>query len=265
MVSEVESRLGALVVEGCLTLMLYGVLTVQAYVFMLSCQKDSVFTKTIAFAVWTLESLVSAFMVHALYHYTMEIFGHPDLIDNMVWSAPSLYTADRIVVTLVQGYCVWRIWQLSAKSFSTIVPALLWIGRTAISFTILAFLWKFPTWTKIHQDHLTRQVIISCLSVGLASDIAVMAYMIHFLKRDQTGFKGTDHVIRAMISSTVNSGAGVVAASIGLLATYLSAKASLAFVGFITISSVSYANMFFGLYVPVPFPLVLDIPSSHIP
>jgi len=227
--------------------MLYGVLTVQAYVYMLSCQQDSWLTKSSAFVVWILESLMSAFLVHTLYHYAITIFGHPELIENVIWSAQSLYTVDRIAVTLVQGYCIYRIWLLSGKSFSTGIPTLLWIARTAISLVILVFLWQLHTWTRVHSDSRTRKVITSCLSIGLATDISVTSYMIYLLHRDKTGFKSTDHVIRNMITSTVNSGTAVVVGSVCLLATYLSSTRSLAFLGFIAISSVSYANMFFGI------------------
>ncbi|TCD64634.1 hypothetical protein EIP91_003836 [Steccherinum ochraceum] len=285
--SIVESRLGALVVEGCITLMLYGVLTVQAYVFMLSSQKDSMFMKLSAASVWLLESLVSAFMIHALYHYTITLFGHPTEIEMVVWSAPSLYTADRVAVTMVQGHvnvssspnsCLTfiQLLHLSHLADEREISFLRYprssLGLTyrsvlfpyPISVAILAYIWKLKTWTKIHSDGITRKIVTSCLSVGLATDVVVTAYMIYFLQRDKVGFRGyafaftqrvdeakttvrTDHAIRKMITSIVNSGTAVVASSVALLATYLSSKQSLAFIGFITISSVSYGNMYFGI------------------
>ncbi|KAK7693110.1 hypothetical protein QCA50_002676 [Cerrena zonata] len=78
--------MGGLIMELCIALILYGVTTAQAYVYLLNCKKDPWWLKLMVAAVWVLETVHTAFMLRQIYYYTIISFGDFESIAKIDWS-----------------------------------------------------------------------------------------------------------------------------------------------------------------------------------
>ncbi|KAI6103228.1 hypothetical protein EDD17DRAFT_1762815 [Pisolithus thermaeus] len=85
--SEAES-FGPALIGGLVSAMLYGVTTLQSYVYYLNDSEDALTIKFLVAIVWILDTLHILFMSHALYYYLITGYGVPTSFEYIVWSLP---------------------------------------------------------------------------------------------------------------------------------------------------------------------------------
>ncbi|KAI6021795.1 hypothetical protein BKA83DRAFT_4287630 [Pisolithus microcarpus] len=69
--------------------MLYGVTTLQTYVYYMHYSEDASTVKFLVGAVWILDTLHVAFMCHILYYYLITNYGVLTSLEYDVWSFPA--------------------------------------------------------------------------------------------------------------------------------------------------------------------------------
>ncbi|KAI6006488.1 hypothetical protein F5J12DRAFT_94630 [Pisolithus orientalis] len=119
----IPAGFGATFIGGLISAMLYGITTLQTYVYYMHDSADSSIIKFIVAAVWILDSLHVAFMCHALYYYLITNYGIPSSLEFVVWSFPASLLGNLSVITIVQLFFAHKIYYLCRRRVRWLVTA----------------------------------------------------------------------------------------------------------------------------------------------
>ncbi|CAL1703626.1 unnamed protein product [Somion occarium] len=224
-VPTVPGVLGGFIVSECFAILLYGIMVAQAYVYMLNCKGDGPLLKSVVAAVALLETLHTAFIIHIIYTYAIEDFGNLEATGAITWSTASCVLIEMLVVGLVQGFYIFRIWIISGGSLVlTIVTSILLFARVTFGLGTSALLIKFKFYSTFRAQFGPLVTFTCGLSLAVAVDVLIAAILVYYLIRDKPGFKATENVVRTLV-------------------VYFE---SLIFGGMVLIASKLYSNSFLG-------------------
>ncbi|KAI6158148.1 hypothetical protein BKA82DRAFT_283364 [Pisolithus tinctorius] len=114
---------GATLVGGLISAMLYGITTLQTYVYYMHDTADSSIIKFIVAAICVLDSLHVAFMCHILYYYLITNYGNPLSLEFVIWSFPASLIANLLVITIAQLFFAHKIYYLCRRQVRWLVTA----------------------------------------------------------------------------------------------------------------------------------------------
>ncbi|CAL1703621.1 unnamed protein product [Somion occarium] len=246
-VPTVPGVLGGFIVSECFAILLYGIMVAQAYVYMLNCKGDGPLLKSVVAAVALLETLHTAFIIHIIYTYAIEDFGNLEATGAITWSTASCVLIEMLVVGLVQGFYIFRIWIISGGSLVlTIVTSILLFARVTFGLGTSALLIKFKFYSTFRAQFGPLVTFTCGLSLAVAVDVLIAAILVYYLIRDKPGFKATENVVRTLVVYFVNTGVITMLVSIIILIFFFVFKESLIFGGMVLIASKLYSNSFLG-------------------
>ncbi|KAK7693114.1 hypothetical protein QCA50_002680 [Cerrena zonata] len=244
---DIANFMGGFIIELCIALILYGVTTAQAYVYLLNCKEDSWRLKLMVAAVWILETLHTVFMLRIIYYDAIISFGDFESIAKIDWSIGLVLFAENCIVALVQGYYIRRIWILSGHMVLLIIGlVVLLAARIGFHTTSAVYTFISPTWVTFQGGFAANLCVEVANGLSASVDGIIAASMIFFLQRSRTPFKRTDGVLRWLMAYSVNTGLIMMIFSISIAITYSRVQGSLVFAGLVTIVSKLYANSFLG-------------------
>lgn len=124
---------GVTLIAGLASAMLYGITTLQTYVYYMHYSEDTSVIKFIVAAIWLLDSLHVSFMCHTLYYYLIINYGDPMSLLYVVWSFPASLMANVLAITMVQLFFAHQIYHLCRNKMR-------WIVTVPIVLSVLAHL-----------------------------------------------------------------------------------------------------------------------------
>ncbi|KAJ7132477.1 hypothetical protein C8R44DRAFT_774091 [Mycena epipterygia] len=194
MLSELDLGLGALEIGVLLSSTLWGVTTVQLYIYSTTPNNDPWWTKTLVYLVYIMESLHTIFSWMYIYRLTVTFYGVPAELGVVQWTLSASSLFDGLIGAIVQMFFAYRIQQFSKMWAITLVS---WLGSFAIKFG----------W-----------MITASLSINLIVDIINTAALSFYLQRGRTGFKQSDQILVKLVMWTVETGlVTAVAAAVQLI------------------------------------------------
>jgi len=243
----IQELLGGFVITISLALILYGVTCAQTYVYMLNSRDDPKTLKLVVWGVMLLETVHTGFAIDMFYHYTITSFGSIEDVATIVWSAGASVVMQMLIVILVQGFYLRRVWILSHRSpVLTGLIGVLLVVRVAFGFATSGFCFTLQTWPQFRQT-VGPLFTLSCgLGLSAALDLFIALTLMFYLHRSQTGFKNTDNIIRGLMAYVVNTGAITMTVSIAIVLTFVFLKSSLVFAGLVVLAGKLYSNSFLG-------------------
>ncbi|OBZ69408.1 hypothetical protein A0H81_10650 [Grifola frondosa] len=209
----IENVLGSILIGLFFACILYGVATLQAFMYMQMYPDDSRLVKYLVATVWVLETLHTGFCMQFMYAYVIWNFGNTEFMGGIYWSGGlTIFLAVLIQVT-VQCFYIRRLWVLSNHSVAFTIP-------------------------------------LVTLSVGMGSsaciDVIVASVLIYYLKRGRSGLRRSDNMLVWLSVYAVNTGALTSAVSVLTVVTFAVQKESLVFLALGVMQSKLYANSFLG-------------------
>ncbi|KAJ6579512.1 hypothetical protein DFH09DRAFT_913071 [Mycena vulgaris] len=204
MLSELDVTLGAVEIGILMSSVLWGVTTVQLYIYMTTPNKDPLWTKLLVSASGfhsfrhstTMQSLHTIFAWVYLYRLSVTFYGVSTALGETHWSLDISALFDGIIGAIVQMFFAYRI-RLFSKSWPVTLAS--WLGTmlqmagtlsvTAISphVSLAEFAARF--------DWIVEGTLISNLIV----DIINTAGLTYYLNLERTGFKRTDIVLQKLV------------------------------------------------------------------
>ncbi|KAI6144535.1 hypothetical protein BKA82DRAFT_1004481 [Pisolithus tinctorius] len=118
-------------IGGFVSVMLYGITTLQTYVYYMHYSEDASATKFLVAVIWVLDSLYASFMCRMLYYYLVTNYGIPTSLEYLVWSLPASLLVDVLVVFVVQCFFAHKIYHLCR-------PQVKWLVTAPILISVLA-------------------------------------------------------------------------------------------------------------------------------
>ncbi|KAG2040894.1 hypothetical protein BDR03DRAFT_1007671 [Suillus americanus] len=103
MAVNIHDTFGAGFIGGMVAAILYGITTLQTYLYYVYYPRDTNGLKVLVASIWVIDTLHVSLMCHALYYYLVTSFGDTDNLGTGVWSLFLL------MAVLVQTYFAFRI------------------------------------------------------------------------------------------------------------------------------------------------------------
>ncbi|KAI0070271.1 hypothetical protein K474DRAFT_1670257 [Panus rudis PR-1116 ss-1] len=223
-----EYTLGAGLVLATIGFIPYGVTVAQAYAYMYSYPDDPYWLKSLVILVTLLETLFSALVIHVVYHFCIVAWGNFILVDVLFWSAPSCVVILNLVLMIVQGYYIHRLWILSGRNKA------------------LTAFFRSRTWTGFEDDHLIQWTVETACIVSAVTDALIAATLTYYIRRSRSRLRRIDSAVRWIIMYSVNTGAISMVMSISIAVTFITLKRSVTFAGLVLLVGRTYANSFLG-------------------
>ncbi|KAI6158168.1 hypothetical protein BKA82DRAFT_4067897 [Pisolithus tinctorius] len=117
---------GATLIGGLVSAMLYGITTLQTYVYYMHYSEDSFTMKFVVAAVWILDTLHTSSVCHILYYYLITNYGNLLSLEHVVWSFPTSFLANLLVIMIVQCFFAHKIYTLcrTRMKWLVVIPIL---------------------------------------------------------------------------------------------------------------------------------------------
>ncbi|KAI6021747.1 hypothetical protein BKA83DRAFT_4286931 [Pisolithus microcarpus] len=128
---SIPDEFGSTLIGGLISTMLYGIATLQTYVYYMHYSEDTSAIRFLVSGVWILSTLHFSFMCHFLYYYLITNYGNPASLLYLVWSLPASILVHAFVASAVQCFFIHQIHHLCR-------PQLKWWVTTPIMLLTLA-------------------------------------------------------------------------------------------------------------------------------
>ncbi|KAI0687256.1 hypothetical protein C8Q76DRAFT_661365 [Earliella scabrosa] len=248
MENPAEGFLGGLLIEVFIACILYGITTLQSFLYFQKYQNDTKLLKAFVAAIWILETVHTAFCIQIAYAYAIQGFGHYAYFETINWGVGITVFTEVILSTLVQVFYVRRVWIMSghAKILSGTI-ALFVVCRVGfgIGSTILSY--HYPDWVEFRAHQSSMVTVSGGLGAAALVDVMVALTLSFYLMRGRSDLqKESNSRINLIMLYAVNTGAITGTASVLSVILYATQKESLVFLGLVEIQGKLYANSFLG-------------------
>lgn len=222
--------------------MLSGIMVSQTYFYWSKYKQDRLWIKMLVYSIFCLETVHTVFSVHSLYSYLiLEVEDILRLAYN-VWSAGAILVVEMVVVALVQGFYIYRIWQLSRSVYVTVLPSFALFCRCALGIATAVLTYTFPTVVEFSTSKTVSVTLNFGLTLAVVVDILTSGLVIYYLLLQSAHIRQTKHIVHRLMFYTVNTGAISIIFSMLTLFTFNFVRFSFMFAGFVIISTKVYAN-----------------------
>jgi len=191
---------GPLLFGYCLDIFLYGILTVQTYLYYLAFPQDKRTTKAIVYFVYIIGTLQTAFALHDFYSLFCTLRGNSFLeppAQSTIYGFGFMWftipVGGALAATAVQLFYAHRIYVISkAKKITAIVFVLAFLQLSA-SIVTAAFLFRPGLTTGISAGGGISLFVGGV--IGATCDLLIAIYMSHYLSRQMKGASKTTQVL----------------------------------------------------------------------
>ncbi|KIK52347.1 hypothetical protein GYMLUDRAFT_251289 [Collybiopsis luxurians FD-317 M1] len=205
-VDTLDNTLGALFNGVIVGAALWGVGSLQLYIYFYKFPKDRLLLKSTVLAAWIFDSVHQALISHIIYYYLVQHFFDPAALEHYVWSQNYQPLFEALTGFIVQSFFVYRIFTLSKGSYIlTAIPSLLVIAKLACSLSYVGQGSRLTTTTQFVHD--LRPISEAINGVTAAGDITITILLCWLLYHSRTSISRTNYVINRLILYTVNTGA----------------------------------------------------------
>ncbi|KAI0084417.1 hypothetical protein BDY19DRAFT_538463 [Irpex rosettiformis] len=210
----VNLTLGVAISFGLIVTMLYGITSVQTFIYFSNEPRDGKYMKSAVFALWIIDTLGAIVSGHVVYRYCVQALLNPILWTQFGWSNSVTFILLSFSNAIVTAVFANRLWRLEGKIWSLILilpPAILaFIGGQAIGIYII-----------IIKDFLELRRHITWLyytvfALQVFSDIAIMISLCIALLRRRSPIGRPRSVIGILILFSINT--CLLTSSVGLAA-----------------------------------------------
>ncbi|KAI0071578.1 hypothetical protein K474DRAFT_606231 [Panus rudis PR-1116 ss-1] len=241
------SLLGGCVLSIFISLILYGLVLAQTYIYLLTFNRDPKWLKRSVMALCFFETTYTVCIIHWLYHMAITGFGNLSIVDILPWSAPTSLILEVIIAVMCQSQYLRRLWILSNKNMWLIAPiAILMVFRFGVGMATVAFLFNLGRLSAFQTASAPKATVDAANYIQCTADALIAGSLIYYLHRNKSGIAKTDGTVRWIIQYLVNTGAVTMSVSLGIAITFIVLPNNLVFAGLFTIVSRLYANAFLG-------------------
>ncbi|TDL20341.1 hypothetical protein BD410DRAFT_379343 [Rickenella mellea] len=237
-----DNTIGAMLIGTIISSMLYGVTTIQTFIYFQKSSKDPKYLKSLVTFLWILDSLFMAFNAYSVYYHVVDNFLNPISLLFTTWAFKCEILLTHISDFIVRSFFARRIWILSRGNWKLYLPVmtLAVIDVVAgIAFGIRIFF--FATFADLHK---ISWAIYSTLAINVVADTWTATSLCYLLNRSRRGIKQskTGSMVSTLMAYCVNTGLLTSIFSIACFISYATMPTSFAFVALYAQLSKLYFN-----------------------
>ncbi|KAF8214086.1 hypothetical protein K438DRAFT_1802842 [Mycena galopus ATCC 62051] len=204
-----DTTLGALEIAiiGCA--FLFGIVTVQVYIYHRAYPDDSRFVKSLVAAVWVLELGHMIATSHAVYMEIIKKFGDPVVLVKMPISLTIGILLEGLVTFIVEGFFTYRIYVMYQTHYFAFVCWFLASVRLMASTAYFIVSLAPPTNTEIFTTFADKWswLIETLQIIGAVTDVLIaIALCVYYLRNNDTTFSSTKILIDKLLMWAISTG-----------------------------------------------------------
>ncbi|PBL01660.1 hypothetical protein ARMGADRAFT_224092 [Armillaria gallica] len=201
---DINDTFGAMLIGALVTMVTYGISTLQAYFYLMTYPQDSTGTKSFVGLIWGLDTVHVVFMCHTMHHYLIAGFGDPAYLVEITWSLTSSIMINVIVSFLVQCFFALRIHGLCPKPYNWWMTSV--IGLTV--FTHLCFGLETVGQIFVRKEFsmindVFYVAVLPFSITAILSDLLIALGLCFLLQRSRTNFANTNHIITTLVGYAI--------------------------------------------------------------
>ncbi|KAI0364765.1 hypothetical protein BV20DRAFT_974067 [Pilatotrama ljubarskyi] len=248
MVNPAEPVIGGLLIEVFFAFILYGITTLQTFMYFQKYSGDNSTIKALVAAVWILESVHTGFCMQFIYAYLVVGFGDFENFLNINWGIGVTVVCSAGVALCVQGYYTWRVWIVSGNSVAwAVIIGFFSLLRVAFGIASAVLSYVYPQWLAFRHTKTSLVTISGGLGSAALVDMLVACTLTFYLKRGRhTWHRESNSMVNRILLYSVNTGAITGSASLLCVILFAVKKTSLVFLGLVMIQTKLYANSLLG-------------------
>ncbi|KAJ7167210.1 hypothetical protein C8R43DRAFT_984506 [Mycena crocata] len=200
----VDELLGAGLIGLVLSTIIYGITWLQVFSYYTKySSRDGPFLKTFVGVLMVLDTFHVALLVMLMYHYTVTNFGDYLVLMHNTWPLVWQAFVGGVLEVSVEMFFAYRLYHLSGRQIVfPIVVGILCLAKlaTTIGFTVIGL--EISTFSLAGQ---LETWSIASLSTAIGCDTVIAVSLIYYLRKSNTGFKGTHRAINLLITYALNT------------------------------------------------------------
>ncbi|KAK0477641.1 hypothetical protein IW261DRAFT_1608969 [Armillaria novae-zelandiae] len=205
--SELYKLTGPLLIGCFLSLVLYGILCDQVYIYYISFPKDNLTPKMIVYLLWVTETAQTAATIYYTFDTFCYKFGNLGGLDDVAATWFTIPIMSGLVGCIAQLFYAWRMYQFSKKAR--------WL---CITLSVIAFI-QFSAaiccgiqvrnsghYSNLQNSSGVKVTAIIWLGGSVLCDTAIALCMTYLLCRAQTGLKSTQVLLSRLMRLSIETG-----------------------------------------------------------
>ncbi|KAJ3781210.1 hypothetical protein GGU10DRAFT_367470 [Lentinula aff. detonsa] len=232
--------LGVLEIGVLISSTLYGVTSMQLYIYYKNGFKDKLWIKLLVALIWTFETLHTIFIWIYLYRLSVQFYGNPTAIGELHWTIDMSSVFDGIISSLVQAFFAYRVWVLSQKLY---LPVMVWIiAVVQFTGTIAIYVVSAQSTMAYFAAH-DEWIATATLCCNVFVDIVNAGALCYYLWRPRREVpRHTTAVVDKLIVWTIETGSLTAVAAIVMLITSLAMPDTFVWIGITLFYAKLYSN-----------------------
>ncbi|KAG7097740.1 hypothetical protein E1B28_005062 [Marasmius oreades] len=182
---------------------LYGVLTVQMYVYYIAFPDDRTAVKAIVYGVYLVETMQLFMITYDAFQNFVYGFGRPAALNelNLLWF--DCCVIDGAVAFVVQTFFAYRIFLLSKSKLLTGIIVVISLMQFGGAVTTAAMDKAVSVFSQVRGNFIA---VSFWLGGSAACDIVIAVSMTYVLSRYDTSFRDTRDLVRRVLRLTMETG-----------------------------------------------------------
>ncbi|KAF5378576.1 hypothetical protein D9615_007127 [Tricholomella constricta] len=205
LIIALDDTFGASFIGVLFTAMLYGITTLQTYIFYNNYSKDKFSNKLLVAVIWILDTAHMIFVSMSMYHYLITNFANLPALAFGHWSLFVSVVMNIIIAFLVHVFFTVRIFHLSSrrvKMWLTPLISLLVVAHLCFGIETVVFLFIKKELSKLPE--ITMFAAMPFALFAVLSDIFIAAALCILLHGSRTGFRRTNTLVNTLMVYAIN-------------------------------------------------------------
>ncbi|THU83234.1 hypothetical protein K435DRAFT_871487 [Dendrothele bispora CBS 962.96] len=237
----VDNTTGAVFLGAIGASILYGITTLQVYLYYHRYLHDSRLHKVSVGVLWTLDTLHQALTIHAAYYLAFKSSG----ATTIVWSTKLQVAINVVIVLIVQSLYAYRVWKLSGFHhgylgyIASVVAAGFVVG--------VAFAYQVYAASTFESLQGITWAIDTSLATSTTIDFIISLAMCYYLRKSRGSEQRLNSKISTVMQYTLSSGLFTSAVSLSTLFTFTLMPNNLIFLGLQLLVTKFYVGSFLAM------------------
>jgi len=228
--SLLANTFGSAYIGAMVALVLYGITTLQTYLYYNYYPNDDWGLKSLVAILWIAETLQITFVNRFMYIYLINHFGDPLALLKGHWTLYISILCNLFIATLVQTFFATRIHALAKKLWLTGIIGFLILAHIAFGIETVVRSFQLEFFTELPKIEFNSALPFAISAV--VPDVLISASLCYFLKSGKdniTGIRSTEIMINLLMKYAINRTLLTSAAAIAELVLYAVLPNSFAF------------------------------------
>jgi len=229
------------------SLVLFGVVAFQGYVYFCSCHSDKAGLKLLVGCVLFFELCHSVASCHAIYYFTVVLAGVPELDKAANSYSLSLTPAlETLITALVQAFFAYRIRLLSGRLHISLVYwglcLLRFISGMALAAEAFLDIPREPDYFQLQDNY--GWLITAALNVGVVVDLIICVSLCFYIRQLYTPYNlpKSEELIHRLIVWTIQTGLITSITSVAVVISFQTMKHNFIWLALYTFLAKLYSN-----------------------